>query len=46
MKENIIKEKHHGGLSGHFGQDTTFSQVNAFYYWSGMQNQVKTFVEK
>jgi len=27
MRENIIKEKYSGGLSGHFGQDKTFAQV-------------------
>lgn len=32
MRGNIIKEKHSGSLSGHFGQDKTFAQVNAFYY--------------
>ena len=46
MRENIIKEKHSGGLSGHFGQDKTFAQVNAFYYWPKMQTDVKKFVEK
>jgi hypothetical protein len=46
MRENIIKENHGGGLLGHFGQDKTFLHVNAFYYWPGMQNQVKKFVEK
>eukprot|EP00253_Pinus_taeda_P033292 PITA_33292 len=46
MRENIIKEKHSGGLSGHFGQDKTFAQVNAFYYWPKMQSDVKKFVEK
>jgi hypothetical protein len=35
MRENLIKEKHSGGLSGHFGQDKTYSQVNAFYFWPG-----------
>jgi len=46
MRENIIKEKHSGGLSSHFGQDRTFSQVNAFYYWPKMQIDVEKFVEK
>ena len=45
MRENIIKEKHSGGLSGHFGQDKTFAQVNAFYYWPKMQIDIKIFVE-
>ena len=46
MRENIIKEKHSGGLFGHFGQDKTFALVNAFYYWPKMQADVKNFVEK
>ena len=46
MRENIIKEKHSGGLSGHFGQDKTFAQVNAFYYWPKMQTYFKIFVER
>lgn len=46
MKENIIKENHSGGISGHFVQDKTFSQVNTFYYWPKMQTDVKRFVEK
>ena len=46
MMENIIKEKHSGGLPGHFRQDMTFSQVNSFYYWPKMQTDTKRFVEK
>jgi len=46
MRENIIKEKHSGGLSGHFGQGKTFAQVNAFYYWPKMQTDIKKLVEK
>jgi hypothetical protein len=46
MRENMIKEKHSGGLSGHFGQDKTFAQINAFYFWPGMQTDVKRFVER
>ena len=36
MREKIIKEKHTEGLSGHFGQDKAFAQVNYFYYWKKM----------
>ena len=32
MRENIIKEKHSGGLAGYFGQDKTFSLVAKNYY--------------
>lgn len=33
IRENIIKEKHSGGLSGHFREGKTFAQVNVFYHW-------------
>jgi len=46
IRENIINEKHSGGLSGHFRQDNTFAQVNALYYWLIMQTDVKRFIEK
>lgn len=34
MRENIIQEKHSGGLAGHFGIDKTVAQVRHFYLWS------------
>jgi hypothetical protein len=46
MRENLIKEKNNGRMSGHFGQDKTFAQENAFYFLSGMQNKETKFVEK
>ena len=33
MRENLIQEKHSGGLLGHFGQGKTFSLVTNFYFW-------------
>ena len=33
MRENLIKEKHSGGLAGHFGWDRTFYLVVECYYW-------------
>ena len=32
MRENLIKEKHSGGLDGHFGKDKTISLVTENYY--------------
>ena len=32
MRENILKEKHSGGLVGHFGHEKTFVQLNSLYY--------------
>ena len=46
MRENLIQEKHSGGLSGNFGQDKTFSLVSNFYFWPKMQHDVKKFVER
>jgi hypothetical protein len=33
LRENLIQEKHHGGLVGHFGVDKTFWQLSHFYFW-------------
>ena len=44
-RENIIKEKHSGGMSGHFGLDKTLEQVRRFYHWPKMQTDVRKFVE-
>jgi hypothetical protein len=46
MRENLLKEKHSGGLAGHFGHDKTFSKLSEAYFWPGMQANVKIFVDK
>jgi hypothetical protein len=46
MRENLVKEKHSGGLAGHFGHDKTFVKLSESYFWSGMQADVKTFVDR
>jgi hypothetical protein len=45
MRENLLKEKHNGGLAGHFGHDKTFSKLNNSYYWLGMRTYVKKFMD-
>jgi hypothetical protein len=32
MRENLVKEKHSGGLAGHFGHDKTFAKLSESYY--------------
>jgi hypothetical protein len=44
MRENLLKEKHSGGLVGHFNHEKTFSQLNSLYYWLGVRIDVKKFV--
>jgi hypothetical protein len=46
MRENLLKEKHSGGLAGHFGHEKTFSKLNESYFWLGMREDVKIFVDK
>jgi hypothetical protein len=46
MRENLLKEKHNGGLAGHFGHDKTFAQINGSYYWSGMRKDVNKFMNR
>jgi len=46
MRENIIREKHSGGLAGHFGIDKTLEQLSHFYFWPRMRRDVQRFVVK
>jgi hypothetical protein len=46
MRENLLKEKHSGGLAGHFGHDKTFSKMNGSYFWPGMRTDVRKFVDR
>ena len=45
MRENLIKEKHSGGLVGHFGRDKTIALVAKNYYCLQLQQYVKKFVQ-
>ena len=44
MRENLIREKHSGGLDGHFGQEKAFEQLQHFYYWPKMRSKVQNFM--
>jgi hypothetical protein len=46
MMENLLKEKHSGGLAGHFGHNKTFAKLSESYFWSGMRVDVKKFVDR
>jgi hypothetical protein len=46
MRESLNREKHSGGLDGHFGIDKTFEQLQHFYYWPKMRSEVQKFVSK
>jgi hypothetical protein len=46
MRDNLLKEKHSGGLAGHFGHEKTYAHMSSSYYWSGMISEVKNFVNK
>ena len=45
MRENLIKEKHSGGLGGHFGVDKTFEKLSHFYFWPRMRSEVEKYVK-
>ena len=32
MRENMIQEKHNGGMAGHFGSDKKFGHLSHFYF--------------
>jgi hypothetical protein len=46
MRDNILKEKHSGGLTGHFDHDKTFAQLSNSYYWLGMRTYVIKFMNR
>jgi hypothetical protein len=46
MRENLLKEKHIGGLAGHFCHDKTFAKLSESYFWPGMWSEVKKFVDR
>jgi hypothetical protein len=46
MRENLLKEKHSGGLAGHFGHEKTFTELNESYFWLGMRAKFKIFVDR
>jgi hypothetical protein len=46
MRDNLLKEKHSGGLVGHFSHDKTFAQLSSSYYWPGMRTKVIKFVNR
>ena len=43
MRENLIKEKHSGGLAGHFGKDKIIALVAENCYWPQLQQDVMKF---
>ena len=45
MRDNLIKEKHSGGLAGHFGADKIFEQLTHFYFWPRMRPEVEKYVK-
>ena len=46
MRENLIQEKHNGGMVGHFGSNKTFGQLGHFYFWPRMRSEVEKFVSR
>jgi hypothetical protein len=46
MRENILKEKHSGGLARHFSHDKTFMQLSSSYYCPRMRTNVKKFMNR
>jgi hypothetical protein len=46
MRENLLKEKHSGGLAGHFGHNKTFAKLREAYFWPGMHSKVKKFANR
>jgi hypothetical protein len=46
MRYNLLKEKHSGGLAGHFGHDKAFAQFISSYSWPSMRTEVVKLVNR
>jgi len=46
MRENLLKEKHSGGLAGHFGHEKTFTKLHESYFWLVMWVDIKRFMDR
>ena len=45
MRDNIVKEKHCGGMSGPFSIDNILEAVKRHYHWPKMKHDVKKYVK-
>ena len=46
MRENLIKEKHSGGMAGNcFFLDKTIAILREYYFWPQMSQDVKKFLQ-
>ena len=45
LRENLIREKHSGGMAGHFGVDKTMILMDEAYYWPKMNQEVRKYVQ-
>ena len=46
MRQNLIQEKHNGGLARHFGIDKIVGQLSHYYFWPKMRSEVENFVKR
>jgi hypothetical protein len=46
MRDNLLKEKHSGGLAGHFDHDKKFAHLRNSYYCPGMRTVVVKFMNR
>ena len=44
MSENIIRELHSSGLTGHFGKDKTLALIKDKHYWQKMRKYITRYV--
>ena len=46
MRENLVHEKHNGGLVGHFGIEKTLGKLTHFYFLPKMKANVQSYMIK
>ena len=46
LRENLIRELHSSGLSGHFVRDKTLFMIQEKYYWPQLKKDVENFMKR
>ena len=46
LQLKIIRLFHKGGLGGHYGINVTVKRLTTLFFWKGMENQVRSFVQQ
>ncbi|GFW24939.1 transposon Tf2-11 polyprotein [Trichonephila clavipes] len=45
-ERELIMERHHDPMAGHYGEEGTFQKIVRRYYWTGMRKYISDYIKK